>query len=246
MQGGKPVHLFAQIGFLAGRAHPFLGLHQKDGRFPVLASADVSSGYFKKLSETIGLLYVVGLEGFLSAIEFSRAQKSFAVEREESRICVGGSERIEKRNGALWIPFAKLGFGKKHRGSSIVGRKLVSTAKIFKCGIQRSGGLYKLSGAKITSRGHIEMLQAFGLLPENGVTRRIFGIEHGHTFVACERFNALPLLLTGLGGDSKLFNRFRWAVLLLQQSGVAHEAVGRLRMEAKKTHKNGGSFGAVA
>lgn len=90
------------------------------------------------------------------------------------------------------------------------------------------------------------MLQAFGLLPENGVARRIFRIEHGHTLVTRERFNALSLLLTGLGGDSKLFNRFGGAVLLLQQSGVTHEAVGRLRMRAKKTHKNGRSFGAVS
>src|ERR1700733_11372119 len=123
MEGGKPVHLFAQIGFLAGRAHPLLGFHQKDGCFRVLTGADVSSGYFKKLSETIGLLDVVGLEGFLSAIEFSRAQKSFTVEREESCVGVGGSEGIEKRNGPLGISFAKLGFGKEHRGSSIVGRK---------------------------------------------------------------------------------------------------------------------------
>ena len=90
------------------------------------------------------------------------------------------------------------------------------------------------------------MLQAFGLLSEDGVARRIFRIEHGHTLVTRERFNALSLLLTGLGGDSKLFNRFGGAVLFLQQSGVTHEAVGRLRMRAKKTHKNGRSFGAVS
>src|SRR5580704_14968136 len=246
MEGGEPVHLFGQIGFLAGGAHPLLGFHQKYGRFRVLARADVSAGYFKKLPETIGLLYVVGLESFLSTIQFSRAQKNFSVKRAESRVAVGRSERIKKRNGALRISFAKFGVGKKHRGSSVVGRKLVGTAKILKSGIQRSGGLYELSCAKITSRGHIEMLQTFGLLPENGVARRIFGIEHGHTFVTCEGFNALPLLLTDLGCDSKLFNRFGGAVLLLQQSGVTHEAVGRLRVRAKKTHKNGRSFGAVS
>src|ERR1700732_4798665 len=112
MEGGEPVHLFGQIGFLARGAHPLLGFHQKYGRFRFLSIADVSSGYFKKLPETIGLLYVVGLEGFLSAIQFSRAQKSFAVEREERRVVVGRSERIKKRNGALRVSFAELGFGK--------------------------------------------------------------------------------------------------------------------------------------
>src|SRR5580704_3652565 len=246
MEGGEPVHLFGQIGFLAGGAHPLLGFHQKYGRFRVLARADVSAGYFKKLPETIGLLYVVGLESFLSTIQFSRAQKNFSVKRAESRVAVGRSERIKKRNGALRISFAKFGVGKKHRGSSVVGRKLVGTAKILKRGIQRSGGLYELSCAKIASRGHIEMLQAFGLFTKDGVPRRTFRIEHSHAFVACQRFNALPVLLTGLRCDSKLFNRFGGAVLFLQQSGVTHETVGWLRMQAKKTHKNGRSFGAVA
>ncbi len=89
------------------------------------------------------------------------------------------------------------------------------------------------------------MLQALGLFAKNRMARRILWVEHGHAFITSQRFDPLPLLLKEFGGQSKLLDRFRRAVLLLEQSAITHQAVGRLREGTKKPHKNSRSFSAV-
>jgi len=86
------------------------------------------------------------------------------------------------------------------------------------------------------------MIQALGQFSQNDVPRGGFRIENGHILVTGQRFDIAVLLEEKFGGDSILFDGFRCAVLPLQQSGVAHEALWWLRVSPQNASENCGGF----
>ena len=90
------------------------------------------------------------------------------------------------------------------------------------------------------------MPQFFREFAQHDVPRRAFRIEQRHAFIARQRFHAALLLQEKLRGRAELLDRFRGVILLLQERGVTHQAVGRLRVGTQKPAENGGGLGRVA
>ena len=75
------------------------------------------------------------------------------------------------------------------------------------------------------------------------MTRGIFRVEQRHAFVAGERLDFALLLLEEIsGGGAELLDGLAGAILLLQEHGVTHQAIGRLGKGAKKAREDGGGF----